>query len=115
MLNGFWTVSFKMSDSEGAGVLTVVDGDATGGDSSFTYVGKLTASPDGELTGTLEINQFNQALQPFIPGLANYNLHVTGKISGDRMSLTGRVVGQTEITFPITAQRVVEAQVKSRP
>lgn len=47
MLDGFWTVSFSATTDMGAGVIAIQGGKATGGDSSFTYIGTITEDESG--------------------------------------------------------------------
>lgn len=43
MLNGFWTVTFSAPTDLGAEVVTIANGKAMGGDTSFTYIGPFNA------------------------------------------------------------------------
>ena len=115
MLDGFWTVYFEFNGNSGSGVITIANGKASGGDSSFTYKGELKSSPEGKVKGQLNIDKYNEIQGPLIPGMYNYSLYITGHINGDRLNLKGRVIGQTEVEFPISGKRVSEVTVFGKP
>ncbi len=109
MINGFWTVTFQAPTDIGAGVVTIIDNEVTGGDTSFTYIGPLVETEDGLVSGELQINRHSKFIPSVIPGLDNYSLIVSGKVSGDSFTLTGKVRGQESKSMTIQGKRRLPA------
>lgn len=106
MLNGFWTVTFSAATDMGAGVVAVINNRAMGGDAGFTYIGPLSAAPDGAVSGELQISRHSNIQPPVIPGLDNYVLLVSGKVAGEHFELTGKVKGQESMQMAIRGKKV---------
>ncbi len=106
MLNGFWTVTFRAATDIGAGVVAVNNGKATGGDGAFTYIGPLTASGNGAVTGELKISRHSNLQPSVIPGLDNYSLLVSGTVTGDAFTLSGRIKGHQAQALAIHGKRI---------
>lgn len=104
MLEGFWTVVFQASSDLGAGALTIIGNKVFGGDTSFTYVGTITAS-NGNVSGQVQVNRHSDFLPSVIPGLDNYILLLFGKVSGDSLTLTGTPKGQESLSMTIQGTR----------
>lgn len=106
MLDGFWTVSFSATTDMGAGVIAIQGGKATGGDSSFTYIGTITEDESGNFAGELKVDRHNNLLPAVIPGLDNYALAISGRVSGASFEATGRVKGNESIQMTIKGKKV---------
>lgn len=107
MLTGFWTVTFSASTDIGAGVVTIDNNRATGGDAAFTYIGPIQVDNNGAVSGELQISRHSDFQPSVIPGLDNYKLTVEGTASRDNFRLTGRVKGHEAQTLSITGTRVL--------
>lgn len=106
MLNGFWTVTFRAATDIGAGVVAINEGKATGGDGSFTYIGPLTTCENGTVTGELKISRHSKFHPSVLPGLDNYSLLVSGTVTDDSLTLSGRIKGHEAQVLAIHGKRV---------
>lgn len=101
MIEGFWTVTFATGKNYGAGTVTVHDGHATGGDSSFLYLGSFVDGQDGKISGALHIKRHSNMLPGLIPGLDNYTLEVAGTSDGKTFKLAGTPTGHSSTRVEI--------------
>lgn len=105
MIDGFWTVTFGAASDMGAGVVTIMNGNAMGGDAAFTYIGPLSIESDGSVAGELRIKRHSQFQPSVIPGLDDYVLVVSGTVVEDSFTLTGRVNGNASHALSIVGKR----------
>ncbi len=106
MLNGFWSVTFSTNADIGAGVVTILNGDAMGGDSGFTYIGNIGAGENGAVSGELQVSRHSTFLDPVIPGMDHYTLVVSGSASNDQLNLIGAVKGRSDLQMKIVGKKL---------
>lgn len=94
MLEGFWCVNFRSSDGrQGAGVAVLKGGQVFGGDSGFTYTGTYTEDGD-QVKVHLHIEKFANTQQSVFEGLNNYDLELSGSVTGTKGQLKGSPQGR---------------------
>ncbi|QMU61171.1 MAG: hypothetical protein GKR92_05435 [Gammaproteobacteria bacterium] len=80
-INGLWTVEFHVPfiKSYGMGMVVLENNRIIGGDSGFYYVGNCYCN-DKEVSGRLNIVQYNEHATSIIPGLQNWYMDFVGQI-----------------------------------
>jgi autotransporter translocation and assembly factor TamB len=86
MVSGLWTVQFEAMGNRGAGVAVFTNGKVLGGDSGFTYTGTFQEAGDS-LKADIWVKNFERSV-PSLVGANEYDLHIEGKLQGDRATGT---------------------------
>lgn len=106
-MNGIWRVKFASPYDFGEGLVVINDNHAAGGDLGFTYVGELKQYSDGSVFGNIHIQQYDPSVNWVFQGSAsNYTLVVSGKVSGDTMSMSGFVAGADHLKLSISGRKL---------
>jgi len=90
-MEGFWTIQFTGIQGWGAGVVTLVGGRVFGGDSGYLYEGTYT-----QQANTLHARVHVRPLAAGVPnvmGLSEFDLEMTGTLSGSAIPVTGSIPG----------------------
>jgi hypothetical protein len=93
MKNGLYKATFGTPLGTGTGIVTLRDGQISGGDADIFYWGEYTA--DGQSISC----QLNTAKHSSNPGVAsvfgvdNVSVHLSGNINGDLINLSGQHAG----------------------
>ncbi|RMM79104.1 hypothetical protein ALQ71_00827 [Pseudomonas coronafaciens pv. striafaciens] len=94
MKNGLYAVNFKSSSQDyGSGVISVINGSVNGGDHGYFYQGHIAVN-DSELSGTIQIKQWNPDVPSVFGPIPQFDLSLAGQFEGDNFELQGSVVGQ---------------------
>lgn len=106
MQNGIYHVQFHSTQgASGEGLVVVKDGSINGGDASYLYLGQLQTEGE-QLSGQLDIKQWNSQAPSIFGPLGNFSLSLTGVVSGDNLRISGGVVGQADLAIRITGRRL---------
>lgn len=105
MLDGFWIINFRAATDLGAGVVSVSNGKAAGGDGSFIYTGPINTDSSGKVQGELEIKRHSPYHPSVLPGLDNYSLLISGLVRGDSLELIGKIKGNESVAITIQGRR----------
>ena len=87
MLSGLWTAQFEVTGRRGAGVAVFAGRKVLGGDSGFVWSGAYQEQGDA-LKADVHVKNFEPSV-PSVLGPGEYDLHIDGKIQGDRITGTG--------------------------
>jgi hypothetical protein len=87
MLSGLWSAQFEAQGNKGAGVAVFVGGKIFGGDSAFIWSGTFQEQGD-RLIGDVHVKNFEPSIQSVF-GVNEYDLHIEGKIQGDKVTGVG--------------------------
>jgi hypothetical protein len=92
-MEGFWLVQFSGVQGFGAGVLTLVNGQVFGGDSSMLYRG--TYSQQGNtLNARVHVIQHTSVPgMQSVMGRGEFDLELSGTLQGERITATGTIPG----------------------
>lgn len=103
-MEGFWTVQFKGVQGFGGGVVTLIDGQVFGGDSTFIYNGTYTQNGN-----TLNARVHVKAFVPggvSVMGLTEFDLEMNGSQQGNAITFVSVVSGtQMRLTGSMSRQR----------
>jgi hypothetical protein len=102
--DGFYSARFKTPRGEGAGVVTLTDGQLRGGDSALAYSG--TFAQDGDnFTANLATTRHALGLVSVF-GIDAVNISLTGKSSGASATCTGTAKQAPGLTFQAVLTRI---------
>ncbi|HCY54906.1 MAG TPA: hypothetical protein DF715_05075 [Oceanicaulis sp.] len=88
--DGVYVVRFRSPLDQSGGVVTVRNGRATGGDSSYYYEGWLEDGPDGPLARMLFVRHRPETVS-VVGDVARFNVLYDGRVDGDLYHLEGRM------------------------
>lgn len=88
--DGVYIVRFRSPLDQSGGVVTVRQGRATGGDSSFYYDGYLEEGPDGPVARMLFVRHRPEAVS-VVGEIERFNVLFDGKVEGELYLLEGRM------------------------
>lgn len=106
MKNGLYAAEFKTPMGAGFGVVTLLNGQLTGGDSSMYYIGTYSLSGD-KFTAEVKTGKHHH-----VPGINSVfgkdvvNIKLSGTVHGDTMQATGTAPEAPGISFSATLQLV---------
>jgi hypothetical protein len=106
MQNGMYCARFSTPLGQGAGVVTLVDGKITGGDSSMYYSG--TYSTDGSVI-TAKVTTGEHTDVPgmiAVLGSAATTIELSGTVSGSTAKMTGKSAQAPGVTMGVTLQPI---------
>jgi hypothetical protein len=125
-MEGFWTVQFSGVQGWSSGVLTLIDGQLFGGDTSFLYTGTYAYDREGaqaSLGGAgIPYPQPQTGMQArvhvkrYAPGINvmgrdEFDLELTGIVKGNTANVVGTVPGtQLRLTGTLTKQGELPAR-----
>jgi hypothetical protein len=107
-MEGFWTLEFAGIQGWGDGVVTLMAGQAFGGDSTFLYDGTYT--DDGvTLNARMHVKRYvSLGIMPIpsVMGREEFDLEITGTLLGNTIQVTGVIPGtQLRLTGTLKRQR----------
>ena len=102
--NGEYAAWFKTPRGEGTGILLLVNGKITGGDSVLTYSGSYQVDED-RFTAVVSTRR-HAAGQPTLFGIDEVQIEVVGKSTGTTASCTGTAKQAPDLPFQATLIRV---------
>lgn len=106
MANGLWRISFHTPADAGGGLIALKDGLIAGGDAGFTYVGSFDLKINGEISGNVHVQQYDQSASPIIPGATDYKLDFVGRIAHGQLTLIAHVSGNPALKLQIQGTKV---------
>lgn len=102
--NGEYAAWFKTPRGQGTGILLLVNGKITGGDSVLTYSGSYQVDED-RFTAVVSTRR-HSAGQPTLFGIDEVQIEVAGKSTGTTASCAGAAKQAPELPFQATLIRV---------
>ena len=107
-IDGFWTLQFTGVQGWGAGVVTLMNGQAFGGDSGFLYEG--TYSQEGSnMSARVHVASYVRGAMN-VMGRDNFDVEFTGTFQGDTITATGVIPGtQLRLTGSLQKRRELPA------
>jgi hypothetical protein len=101
MISGLWNAQIDAHGNKAGGVAVFVNGKVLGGDSAFIWSGTLQESGDS-FKAAVHVKQYDQTVQSIF-GIAEYDMHIDGRIQGDRITGTGTSpsLGPTKLTVTL--------------
>lgn len=103
MKNGIYRVEFQAMENMGFGVITYRDGQVSGGDSSFAYVGQIEESGD-QLSGQIEVFKHSPGLDNVFAGLESFTLTARGTATGDAAGLHCETASAPGVPLKVSMQ-----------
>ncbi|OPY95760.1 hypothetical protein A5906_07265 [Bradyrhizobium sacchari] len=97
MKNGLYSASFKTPFGEGGGVVMLLNGQLSGGDSSMYYVGTYAVSGD-KFTAEVKTARHHQG-PVSVFGKDQVTIRLTGTISGDSLQANGSAAEAPGVGF----------------
>lgn len=88
--DGVYVVRFRSPLDQSGGVVTVRNGRATGGDSSYYYDGYLEEGPDGPVARMLFVRHRPETVS-VVGDVERFNVIYDGRVDGDLYHLEGRM------------------------
>jgi hypothetical protein len=104
--NAKYSVWFKTPQGEGYGIVSLMDGNVSGGDSISEYTGTYVEEGD-EFSATIAVRRHTQG-QPSVFGIDNVDLTLTGKSTPTVASCSGTAKQVPGTTFQATLIRIVD-------
>ncbi len=102
--NGEYAAWFKTPRGEGTGILLLLNGKITGGDSVLTYSGSYEVDQD-RFTAVVSTRR-HAAGQPTLFGIDEVQIELAGKSTGTTASCAGAAKQAPELPFQATLIRV---------
>lgn len=108
-LEALWTVDFIVNGQTlpnvGVGIVVIDNGRVLGGDSAYTYVGKLTVV-NGEIAARIHVRKYLDIPGiSSVTGLDDYFLDLKGKPSSDVVLLIGTLEGKPGMQMHVKMTR----------
>jgi hypothetical protein len=104
LADGFYSALFKSPRGNGAGVLTLANGQVRGGDSCLAYSGTFVQEDDNFIAN-LTTKRHAQGLQSVF-GLDEVNINLTGKSSGEDANCIGTADEAPGVIFEAVLTRI---------
>jgi hypothetical protein len=99
-------VWFRTPQGEGYGIVSLVDGNVSGGDNISEYTGTYTQDGD-KFSATMAVRRHTQG-QPSVFGIDNVDITLTGKSTPTTASCSGTAKQAPGMTFQATLIRIVD-------
>jgi hypothetical protein len=104
--NSKYSVWFKTPQGEGHGVISLMDGNLSGGDNISSYTGTYVQDGD-KFTGAIAVKRHAQG-QPSVFGIDNVDIELSGKSTPTTASCFGTAHQAPGIAFQATLIRIVD-------
>jgi|ERR1019366_7356501 hypothetical protein len=104
LADGFYSALFKSPRGDGAGVLTLANGQVRGGDSCLAYSGTFVQEGDSFIAN-LTTKRHARGLQSVF-GLDEVNINLTGKSLGASASCIGTAAETPGVIFEAILTRI---------
>jgi hypothetical protein len=105
IINGSYSAWFRTRLGEGTGIVVLIDGKLTGGDTVSDYAGTYLLEGD-KFTATVAVRRRTQGLSVF--GINHVDLTVTGKSSPTMASCTGTAKQAPGLVLEATLIRIAD-------
>jgi hypothetical protein len=104
--NSKYSVWFRTPKGEGHGIISLMDGNLSGGDNVSSYTGTYVQAGD-EFTATIAVERHSQG-QPSVFGIDNVDIALSGKSTSTTASCFGTANQAPGVTFQATLIRIVD-------
>jgi hypothetical protein len=104
--NAKYSVWFKAPQGEGYGIVSLMDGDVSGGDRISEYTGTYVQDGD-KFSAIIEVRRHSQG-QPSVFGIDNVDITLSGKSTPTTASCFGTANHAPAMTFQATLIRIVD-------
>jgi hypothetical protein len=104
--NSKYSVWFRTPKGEGHGIISLMDGNLSGGDNVSSYTGTYVQDGD-EFTATIAVERHSQG-QPSVFGIDNVDITLSGKSTSTTASCFGTANQAPGVTFQATLIRIVD-------
>jgi hypothetical protein len=104
--NAKYSVWFKTPQGEGYGIVSLMDGNVSGGDSISEYTGTFVQDGD-KFSATIAVRRHTQG-QPSVFGIDNVDITLSGKSTPTTASCFGTAKQALGMTFQATLIRIVD-------
>ena len=93
MVEGFWIVQYEGVAGNGGGVVIFMRGRALGGDTGYIYTGSYQQQGD-DISAQVAVRNFLPEVVSVLGIVGDFQLTISGKITGDVIKGTAALVGQ---------------------
>lgn len=109
MLSGIYSVSFESNQRAfGTGVAVFTDdGRVGGGDETYLYQGTLSVNGESA-SGQVRVAHYQGPRNSIFPGVDQYNLCVSGNVSGPQITLNGFMVERPDLKVALRCKKISE-------
>ncbi len=104
--NAQYSVWFRTPRGEGYGVISLMDGNVSGGDTISSYTGTYVQDGD-KFAATVAVKRHTQG-PPSVFGIDNVDLMLSGKSTPTTASCVGTADQAPDITFQATLIRIAD-------
>jgi hypothetical protein len=104
--NSKYSVWFRTSQGEGYGIVSLMDGDVSGGDNISSYTGTYVQDGD-KFTATIAVKRHTQG-QPSVFGIDNVDITLSGKSTTTTASCFGTANQAPSMPFQATLIRIAD-------
>ena len=104
--NAQYSVWFRTPVGEGHGIISLTDGDVSGGDNISTYTGTYVQQGD-KFTATISVKRHTQG-SPSVFGVDNVDITLSGKSTPTTASCFGTAKQAPGMTLQATLIRIVD-------
>jgi hypothetical protein len=87
-VNGLWLAEFSTQDSQGSGVIVLLNGRALGGDAHYYYAGSYSLN-GAQVSGSLSVTHYSGPLNNVFGPLRSLTLSLSGAAGHDLIVLSG--------------------------
>jgi len=104
--NSKYSVWFRTAKGEGYGIVSLLDGEVSGGDEISHYAGTYVQDGD-KFTATIAVRRHTQG-RPSVFGIDNVDITLSGKSASTTASCFGTANHAPDTTFQATLIRIVD-------
>jgi hypothetical protein len=104
--NSKYSVWFRTSQGEGYGIVSLMDGNVSGGDNISSYTGTYVQDGD-KFAATIAVRQHTQG-RPSVFGIDNVDITLSGKSTPTTASCSGTANQAPDTTFQATLILIVD-------
>ncbi len=108
MIPGIYLIGFSAYGNRiGEGLVVIKDGSVNGGDPSYLYRGHFDSYGE-DVKGNIEVRHYRGPLNSVLGPLKQFNLILSGKVSGDNFQVSGNIPNMPNATINITGTKIAD-------
>ena len=108
MISGIYLITFSANNNRfGEGIVVVKDGSVNGGDASYLYRGHFDYYGE-DIKASIEVRHYRGPLNAVLGPLKQFNLTLSGKVSGDNFHVSGGIPNMPIGSITITGSRIAD-------
>ena len=108
MISGIYLVTFIADNNRfGEGIVVVKDGSVNGADATYLYRGHFDYYGD-DIKASVEVRHYRGPLNAVLGPLKQFNLSLSGKLSGDNFQVSGGIANMPGVSITITGSRIAD-------